>query len=129
MRERKMREGTGTESKPPRKTPSSQNRGAAGSSGGVERPHSDSSTPSAEQQQPKKSRSTSMQTKTYKEAATGINMAIIHRRHPEMILDQNQADLIEEKLTDSVDVNPEGEAPPQFLYSRFAEYLNDCLCQ
>jgi hypothetical protein len=53
MRERKMREGTWMESKPPRKTPMSQYRGAAGSSGGVKRPHSDSSTPSAEQQQPK----------------------------------------------------------------------------
>jgi hypothetical protein len=76
MRERKMRDGTLTESKPPRKIPSSQDR-VAGSSGGVKRPHSDSSTPSAEQQQPKKSRSTSMQTKTYKEAATGIKMVII----------------------------------------------------
>jgi hypothetical protein len=62
MRERKMREGTWTERKPPRKTPPSQDRGVAGSSGGVKRPHSDSSTPSAERQQPTKSRTTLMQT-------------------------------------------------------------------
>jgi hypothetical protein len=120
--------GTLTESKPPRKTPSSQDGGAAGSSGGVKRPHSDSSTPSAEQQQPKKSRSTLMQTKMHKEAATGIKMVIIHRHHPQMILDQNQADLIEEKLTYVVDVNPEGEAPPQFLYSRFAQDILTTAC-
>ena len=54
IRERKMREGTWTEKKPQRKTPSSQNNDVAGSSGGVKRPHSDSSTPSLEKQQPKK---------------------------------------------------------------------------
>jgi len=37
-RERKTREGTWTEKKPPRKTPSSQNKDVAGSSGGVKDP-------------------------------------------------------------------------------------------
>jgi hypothetical protein len=54
IRERKMREGTWMEKKTPRKTPSSQDMGAVGSSGGVKRPHSDSSTLSLEKQQPKK---------------------------------------------------------------------------
>jgi hypothetical protein len=49
-----MGEGTWTEKKPPRKTPSSRDKGTVGSSGGVKRPHSDSSTPSLEKQQPKK---------------------------------------------------------------------------
>jgi hypothetical protein len=49
-----MREGTWMEKKPPRKTPSSQDKGAVGSSGGVKRPHSGSSTPSLEKQQQKK---------------------------------------------------------------------------
>jgi hypothetical protein len=49
-----MREGIWTEKKPPRKTPSSQDEGTVGSSGGVKRPHSDSNTPSLEKQQPKK---------------------------------------------------------------------------
>jgi hypothetical protein len=40
-RERKMREGTWTERKPPSKTPSSSDRSVAGSSGGVKQPHSD----------------------------------------------------------------------------------------
>jgi hypothetical protein len=53
IRERKLREGTWTEKKPPRKTPS-QDKGTVVSSGGVKRPHSDSSTPSLEKQQPKK---------------------------------------------------------------------------
>jgi hypothetical protein len=47
-RERKMREGTWMEKKPPRKTPSSQDKGVVGSNGGVKRPHSDLSTPSQE---------------------------------------------------------------------------------
>jgi hypothetical protein len=43
----------------------------------VKRPHSDSSTPSQEKQQPKKPRSTQVQTGTYKEAVVGIKMAIV----------------------------------------------------
>jgi hypothetical protein len=46
-------EGTWTEKKPLRKTPSSQEKGAVENSGGVKRPHLDSSPPSWETQQPK----------------------------------------------------------------------------
>jgi hypothetical protein len=46
-----MREGTWMEKKPPRKTPSSQHKFAVGNSGGVKKPHSDSSKPSLEKQQ------------------------------------------------------------------------------
>jgi hypothetical protein len=70
-----MKEGTWMVEKPKRKTPPSQDKGTAGSSGGVKRPHS--STPSQEKQQPKKSRSTQVQTGTYKEAVVGILMAIV----------------------------------------------------
>ena len=115
IRERKMREGTWTVEKPPRKTPPSQVKGTAGSSGGVKRPHSDSSTPSLEKQQPKKPRNNQMQTETYKEAVTGIKMAIIHRHHPTAKLDQTQIDIIQAKLLTAVDANPLGEIPPQFL--------------
>ena len=55
-RERKMREGTWTVEKPPGKTPSSQAKGLADSSGGVKRSHSGSSTPSQGKEQPKKPR-------------------------------------------------------------------------
>jgi hypothetical protein len=55
-RERKMREGTWTEKKPPRKTPSSQEKGAGECGGGVKRAHSDSSTPSSETLQPKETK-------------------------------------------------------------------------
>jgi hypothetical protein len=74
------------ESKPPSRTVWSQNRGAAVISEGVKIPHSDSSTPSVDKQQPKKPRSTLMQNKTYKDAETGVKMAIIHRRHSELTL-------------------------------------------
>jgi hypothetical protein len=120
-RERKMREGTWTEKKPPRKTPLSQEKGARKSSGGVKRPRSDSSTPSSETQQPKKPRSTQLQTGSYKEAVAGIKMVVTHRRHPDVTLDQTQVDLIQVKLLSAVDANPLGEAPPQFLYSEIAQ--------
>jgi hypothetical protein len=111
-KETKMKEGTWTEKKPPTKTPLSQEKGAGRSSGGVKRSHSDSSTPSSETQQPKKPRSTQLQTGSYKEAVT-------HRRHPEVTLDQTQVDLIQVKLLLAVDENPLEEAPPQFLHSKF----------
>jgi hypothetical protein len=116
-----MREGTWMERKPPEKTPSSQDRSVADSSGCVKRPHSDSSTPSLEKQLPKKPRNTQVQTGSYKEAVVGIKMVIIHRRHPEVKLDQNQVDMIQAKLLTAVDANPLGETPPQFLHSKFAQ--------
>jgi hypothetical protein len=60
-RERTMREGTWTGKKPPRRTPS-QDKGAAGRSGGVKRPHSDSITPSLGKTATKKPRNTQVQT-------------------------------------------------------------------
>jgi hypothetical protein len=122
-RERKMKEGTWMEKKPPRKTPSSQEKGAAESSGGVKRPHSNSSIPSPETQQPKKPRSTRVQTGSYKEAVAGMKMALIHRHQPDVKLDQTQVDLIQVKLLSAVDANPLGEVPQQFLFSKFAQGL------
>jgi len=109
------------EQKPPRKTPPSQNKEVVGSSGGVKRPHSDSSTPSLEKQQPKRPRNVQVQTGSYKEAVIGIKMAIIHRRHLDVKLDQTQVDMIQAKLLTAVDANPLGETPPQFLNSRFTQ--------
>jgi hypothetical protein len=121
IKERRLKEGIWTEEKPNRKNPPSQDKGKAGSSGGVKRPHSDSSTLSQEKQQPKKPRSTQVQTGTYKEAAVGIKIAITHRLHPAVHLDQAQMDIIQEKLLNAVDANPLEEAPPQFLRSKFAQ--------
>jgi hypothetical protein len=115
-----MKEGTWVADKPKWKTPSSQDEGTAGSSGGVKILHSDSSTPYAIKQQPKKPRSTQVQTGTYKEAV-GIKMAIVHRRHPDVNKDHAQIDKIQEELLKAVDAKPMVEAPPQFLYSKFAQ--------
>jgi len=119
-RERKMREGTWTEKKPPGKAPSTQSKDGAGGSGGVKRPHSDSSTPPLEKTASKKPRNAQVQTRTYKDAVVAIKMAIIHRRHPDVKLDQTQFNVIQAKLLIAVDANPQGETPPQFLYSKFA---------
>jgi len=68
----------------------------------------------------KKPRNAQVQTRTYKEAVVGIKMAIIHRHHPDVKLDQTQVDMVQAKLFIAVDANPQGETPPQFLYSKFA---------
>ena len=84
-----MKEGTWTVEKPPSKTPPSQVKGTAMcSGGGGEKHHSDSSTPSLNKQQPKNPRNTQVQTGIYKEAITGIKMAIILRHHPDVKLNQ-----------------------------------------
>jgi hypothetical protein len=50
-----------------------------------------------------------------------MKMAIIHRRHPEVKLDQAQTDAIQEKLLTAVDAKPAEEIPVQFLYSKFTQ--------
>jgi hypothetical protein len=62
-----------------------------------------------------------VQTGSYKEAAAGVKMAVIHRHQSDVKLDQAQADLIQVKLLSAVDANPLEEAPLQFLYSKFAQ--------
>ena len=62
-----------------------------------------------------------MQTGLYKEAVTGIKMAVVHRRHPDVKLDQTQVEMIQAKLLTAMDVNPLEERPLQFLYSKFAQ--------
>jgi hypothetical protein len=87
---------------------------------GVQKDPADSSTPSLEKQ-PKKTRNTQVQTGSYKDTVAGIKMAVIHRRHPDVKLDQAQADLIQVQLLSAVDANPSRDAPLQFLYSKFAQ--------
>jgi hypothetical protein len=57
IKARKIKEGTWMVEKPPRNTPSSQEKGVVRSSGGMKRPHCDSSTPHLTKQQHKKPRS------------------------------------------------------------------------
>jgi len=49
-----------------------------------------------------------VQTGLYKEAVAGIKMAVIHRRHPDVKLDQTQVNMIQVKLLTAVDANPSG---------------------
>jgi hypothetical protein len=57
-----------------------------------------------------------MQEKTgsYNEAVLGINIAVIHKCHPEVKLDQAQVDLIQGTILAAVDVNTSGKAPSSF---------------
>jgi len=119
--ERKMKEGTWKDKRPPGKTSSPRTKDMAKGSGGMKRPHSDSNTPSRDAQQTKKPRNTQVQTAAYKEAVIGIKMAITHKHHPEVTLDKGQHEIIQAKLLTAVDGNPLGETPLQFLYSKFAQ--------
>ena len=82
-----------------------------------------------EKQQPKKPRNTQIQTGSYKEAAIGIRMAVVHRHHPNVKLDQTQVEMFQAKLLTAVDANPSEEMPPQFLYCKFARDILDYLCK
>jgi hypothetical protein len=62
-----------------------------------------------------------MRTGLYKEAVVGIKMAIIHRRHPGVKLDQTQADTIQAKLLAAVDAHPLEQTSLQFLHSKFSQ--------
>jgi hypothetical protein len=46
-----------------------------------------------------------VQTGSYEDAVVGIKMSVIHRRHPDVKLDQVQADLTHVILS-AVDANP-----------------------
>ena len=50
-------------------------------------------------------------------------MAIIHRHHPDVKLDETQSEIIQTKRLTVVDANPTGEIFPQFLNSKFAQGL------
>jgi hypothetical protein len=70
-----------------------------------------------------------VQTGTHTEAAVGIKKAIVHRLHPDVNLDQAQTDTIQEELLKAVDATPLEEAPPQFLYSKFARGVFWIACE
>jgi len=65
----------------------------------------------------------------YKEVVVGIKMAIVHKLHPDVHLDQAQNDIIQEKLLNAVDANPLEEAPTKFLCSRFAQGVFWITCE
>jgi hypothetical protein len=54
-----------------------------------------------------------VQTGNYKEPVVGIKMAIVHRLHPDVNLDQAQTDTIQEKTLQATDASPLEQAPPQ----------------
>jgi hypothetical protein len=49
----------------------------------------------------------------------GIKMEVIDKRHPEVKLDQTQAEMIQAKLVAAVHVNPVEETPLHFLNYKF----------
>jgi hypothetical protein len=55
-----------------------------------------------------------VQTATFKEAVTGIKMAIIQMRYPEEIIYQSQTVISQQKLLIAVDANIAGRFPHNF---------------
>lgn len=125
MKERKIAAGTWTAEKPTRKSRGKPEVGVkkqttegnkATSHEGKKRPRDDSKTPP----QPKKWRKTGKPTGSYSEVASEFRMAVIDRRHPEVLLDQGQADLIQNFLVDEMDEAPcSSENPLQFTKTTF----------
>jgi hypothetical protein len=56
-------------------------------------------------------------------------MAIVHRLHPDVNLDQAQTDTIQEKLLQAIDTNTLEEAHPQFLHSKIAQGVFWIACE
>lgn len=112
-KERKMAAGTWTTEKPPKKdhrhskttkeNPGERKEDVKRGQEGKKRPREDSKTPPQRNKKPRKT-----QTGTYSEALTEFKMAVIDRRHPEVTLDQEQAELIQNKLVDAMDGTPTG---------------------
>ncbi|KAJ8952336.1 hypothetical protein NQ318_017230 [Aromia moschata] len=115
---RKMAEGTWTKEKPKRKTPNDPpTQGQKEKPGEGKRIRSDSQSP----RQAKRPRSGKPQAGSYSEAAKGIKMAVIDRRHPDIILNQEQADLVQNKIVDAIDEAPSGsETQLQFDRTSFS---------
>jgi hypothetical protein len=61
------------------------------------------------------------QTGSYTEAVADIKMAVIDKRHPEVKLDQAQAEIIQAKLVAAVHAHPVEETPLHLLNSKFMQ--------
>lgn len=124
-KQKKIAEGTWTAENPrkrPRKKeeiPKEKGEEVASGSGAKKRPLSDSTTPPSLGRNVKKSRGSHERTGTYSDVASGHKMAVVHKRHPDGTLTQDQADLIQGKVLEAVDNIQPGEQPPQFLGSKF----------
>uniref|UniRef100_A0A6P7FCL4 Uncharacterized protein LOC114328927 n=1 Tax=Diabrotica virgifera virgifera TaxID=50390 RepID=A0A6P7FCL4_DIAVI len=69
----------------------------------------------------KEVRGSKTQTGTYGEVTDKLRMAVVDRRHPEVKLNQEQAELVRTKLEEAVDKAPGGSQNPlQFLRTTFS---------
>ncbi|VEN35377.1 unnamed protein product [Callosobruchus maculatus] len=134
VKERKMAEGTWTEKNPRKKAPGhkkGERRPPAKPSGAVKdlnkagpkgkgrvgdkRPRDDSKTPPQTSKKPRQDKGPSL---TYSEVASN-RMAVVHRLHPDIILEKGQADLISERLLKVLDEDS-STSPIQFINSTYS---------
>lgn len=97
---KKMNAGTWTEEKPVQEQ--QKKMGVAGSSGESKRPRSVSNTPPGKQSRAKRVRIAEAKAASFGDVTAGIKMAVICEKHPTIVLDQSQADLVLEKLNELV---------------------------
>ena len=127
IKERKMAAGTWTEEKPQKMDRDKQTKvgvkeQTTGSKKGVEKDREGKKRPREVTKTPtprafKKPRATGQ----YSEVASGLRMAVIDRRHPEVTLDQGQADLIQERIVDALDNAASSSSNPlQFARTTFS---------
>lgn len=122
VKAQKIAAGTWTERKP-RSRP--LQGGGAAPAVSSKRPQSGSPT----KPNPKRARNAPAQTGSYRDAMTGIRMAVINANHPDTMLNQAQADLIQNKLVAAIDAIPVGEASPRFQrYPKFEGGILSIAC-
>ncbi len=129
-RAKKIAEGTWKAQKP-RQAPQSK---AKSELVGAKRPRSESTTPkgrdtkklrpeghkkSQAPTEPKQPRRHEGKTGSYSSVAEGFKMAVVHKQHPDITLDQGQADLVQEKLLEAVDNVQSADTAPQFVGAKF----------
>ena len=109
VKARKMAEGTWTERAPKTKVEREATK---------KRIREESKTP----EHPSKHRSGSTRPSVqYNEIANNLRMAIIDSKHPDIVLDQEQADQIQNRLLRELDGTPSGSGNPiQFLKTTFS---------
>lgn len=117
-KEKKIAEGTWLEKKP-QKVDHSKREGGAKKIAGPKRPRDESKSPPHAAKKPRSAGTA--QTGNYSEVAAGFKMAVIDRRHPEVTVDQSQADLIQKKLLSALISTPFGSAGTvQFLRTTYS---------
>lgn len=133
IRERKMAAGTWTAENPAKQKRLEQKRrqggvGPSGEDNQKKRPRPDSQTPPS-RPNVKRARNTEVSTGTYSETARGIRMAVINRRHPDVLMNQEQSELVQNAIVEALYQTPSGSGSAlQFERTSFSAGVLSMTC-